>query len=172
MVLKHHIIGKILPDGNCTSSNLVTAIQEFLNGFADTFAFEVIYHPARGTISIQGKSEGVSSNNKVLVPSDFGTMNWVSNTDSDYPWKSIEGNIQIVYISNLRSINGVLRDTEMMPLHQVSGFYKSYESGFIGLLNVHNIYLHCTNLGHFNSIGVRGESITINTYLVQVVLVI
>ena len=36
--------------------------------------------------------------------------------------------------------------------------YRSYERGFIDLLNVHNVYLHCPNLGHFNSIGVRGES--------------
>ena len=36
--------------------------------------------------------------------------------------------------------------------------YRSYESGFIDLLNVHNIYMHCPNLGHFNSIGVRGEN--------------
>ena len=25
-------------------------------------------------------------------------------------------------------------------------------------MNVHNVYLHCPNLGHFNSIGVRGEN--------------
>ena len=46
----------------------------------------------------------------------------------------------------------------MIHLHQVSDCYKSYESGFIDLPNVHNIYFHCPNLGHFNSIGVRGES--------------
>ena len=28
----------------------------------------------------------------------------------------------------------------------------------IDLVNVHNVYLHCPNLGHFNSIGVRGEN--------------
>ena len=33
-----------------------------------------------------------------------------------------------------------------------------FETGFIDLLNVHNIYIHSTNLGHYNSIGVRGES--------------
>ena len=42
-----------------------------------------------------------------------------------------------------------------------TGYYISFESGFTDLLNVHNVYLHCPNLGHFNSIGVRGESIII-----------
>ena len=33
-----------------------------------------------------------------------------------------------------------------------------FETGFIDLLIVHNIYIHSANSGHYNSIGVRGES--------------
>ena len=73
-------------------------------------------------------------------------------------------------INNIQYINGVLRNTEMIH-HQLSDYYKSYESGFIDLLNVHNVYLHCPNPGHFNSIGVRGESTIIKKYLLLVVLV-
>ena len=36
--------------------------------------------------------------------------------------------------------------------------YRTYESNFLDLLNIHNIYMHCPNIGHFNSIGVRGEN--------------
>ena len=43
----------MLPEGNYSGSNLATGFQELLNGFADTFTFEVIYHPARGTTSIE-----------------------------------------------------------------------------------------------------------------------
>ena len=46
----------------------------------------------------------------------------------------------------------------MISVSLESGYYRLYESGFIDWLNVHNVYLHCTNLGHFNSIGVRGEN--------------
>ena len=46
----------------------------------------------------------------------------------------------------------------MISVSLESEYYRSYESGFIDLLNVHNVYLHCPNLGHFNSIGVRGEN--------------
>ena len=44
----------------------------------------------------------------------------------------------------------------MIPT-DIAYMYKEYESGFFDLFNIHNIYMHCPNLGHFNSIGVRGE---------------
>ena len=49
----------------------------------------------------------------------------------------------------------------MTPV-RLSYMYDTYESGFLDLFNIHSIYMHCTNLGHFNSIGVRGESAIIN----------
>ena len=147
-----------IPEGNYSGSNLVTAIQELLNGLGENFTFDVIYNPARGAVNIEGKPEGIHANNEFLVPSDFGIMNWMNNIDSGYPWRNIDGIIQAVDINNPQSINGVLRNAQMIHLHQLSDFYKSYESGFIDLLNAHNIYRHCPNLGHFNSIGVRGEN--------------
>ena len=39
-----------------------------------------------------------------------------------------------------------------------------FGTGSIDLLNVHNIYIHSCNLGHYSSIGVRGE----NTIIKQV----
>ena len=50
-----------------------------------------IYSPARGTVNIEEQSEGIHSNNKLLVPSDFGIVNWMGNTGSDYPWRNIDG---------------------------------------------------------------------------------
>ena len=64
-----------------------------------------------------------------------------------------------------KSINGVLRNTDMITINLESEYYRSYGSGFIDLLNFHNVYLHSPNLGHFNSIGVRGGSTIINKYL-------
>ena len=133
---------------------MVIAIQDLLNALGENFTFEVIDNPARGTVNIEEKSEGIHANNEFRVPSDFGIMNWMGNTDPDYPWRNIDGTIKAVVINNLQPINGVLRNTQMMHLHQLSDYYKSYESGFIDLHNAHNIYLHCPNMGHFNSIGV------------------
>ena len=98
-------------------------------------------------------------------------MNWMNNTGSDYPWRNINGTIKAIYIyiyiNNPQSIHGVLRNTHTIH-HQLSDYYKSYESGFNDLLNAHDNYLHCPNLGHFNSIGVRRENTIIKkeyTYL-------
>ena len=150
-----------LPEGNYTGPQMAAAIQELLNGFAVTFDFEVLYHSARGTITIEAKSEGMDEHNKFYIPSDFGIMTWMSSTDSDYPWKDRQGFVTTVDNNNLHSINGVLRNSDMIAVSLESEYYRSYESGFIDLLNVHNVYLHCSTVGHFNSIGVRGGNIII-----------
>ena len=100
----------------------------------------------------------MDEHNKFHIPSDFGIMTWMSSTDSGYPWQNRLGLITTVDNNNLQSINGVLRNTNSSTASLESEYYKSYESGFIDLLNVHNVYLHCPNLGYFNSIGVRGEN--------------
>ena len=137
---------------------MAAAIQELLNGFAVTFDFEVLYHSARGTITIEAKPEAMDEHNKFYIPSDFGIMTWMSSTDSDYPWQNRLGLITSVDNNNIQYINGVLRNSNSITVNLETEYYRSYESGFIDLLNVHNVYLHCPNLGHFNSIGVRGEN--------------
>ena len=95
---------------------MASGIQGLLNGFAVTFGFEVLYHPARGTITIEAKYEGMDSHNKFHIPNDFGILTWVSSTDSDYPWKDSEGNVQSVEINDLESTNGVSRNSEIITI--------------------------------------------------------
>ena len=147
-----------LLEGNYTGPHMAAAIQELLNGFNVTFDFGVLYHPARGTITVEAKPEGMDEHNKFYISNDLGITSWMSSTDSDYPWKSRLGLVIPVDNNNLQSINGGLRNTSSSTVNLYSEYYRSYESGFIDLLNVHNVYLHCPNLGRFNSIGVRGES--------------
>ena len=85
-----------IPEGNYSGSNLVTAIQDLLNALDGNFTFEVIYNPARGTVNIEEKYEGIHATNAFLVPSDFEIMSWMSNTDSDYPWRKIDDTIKAV----------------------------------------------------------------------------
>ena len=154
-----------MPEGNYSGANLETFIQELLNGLGEHFIYEVVYNPARGVVNIEQTYEGVHANNEFLVPSDFGIMNWMGNTDSGYPWRNIDGTFKAVDINSLHSVNGVSRNTQMSHRHQLSDYFKSYESGFIDSLSDHNIYFHCPNLRHFNSISVRGESTVINKYM-------
>ena len=153
--------------GNYIGVNLATAIQDLLNGFAAIFDFEILYHPARGTITIEATSEGMGSHNIFYIPSDFGMMICMSSTDSGYPWKNSDGHIQTVEINNLKPINGVFKkhryDYDLFRIRK-NTYSRSYESGLIDLFNVHNVHLHCPNLWHFNSIGVRGE----NTIIKQI----
>ena len=116
MVLEWHIIMVrlflIVPEGNYSGANVASGIQALLNGFAVTFDFGVLYHPARGTrgtITIEAQSEGMDSHNKFYIPSDFGIMIWMSSADFDYPWKDSQGNVQSVEMHNLKPVNGVLR---------------------------------------------------------------
>ena len=88
-----------LPEVNYTGANLASGIQELLHGFAVTFDFEVLYLPARGTITIEANSEGMGSHTDFYIPSDFGIMTWMSSTDSDNPWNDSQGNVTTVELN-------------------------------------------------------------------------
>ena len=120
-----------IPQGNYTGSGLASTIQELLNGFAVPFGFEVVYHTARGTISIEAKSEGMDSLNEFIAPSGFVIMTWMSNYSGENPWKDREGNVQAVEINNIKYINGVLRNTEMVHVSTLNEYYRKYETVFL-----------------------------------------
>ena len=101
--------GLNIPKGNYSGSNLVTAIQELLNCLGENFTFDVIYNPSRRIANIEEKYEGIHANSEFFVPSDFGIMNWMINTGSNYPWRNIDGTIKAVDANSLQSLNGVLR---------------------------------------------------------------
>jgi hypothetical protein len=154
----------IIPEGNYSGATLAAEIQNQLNNFAVNFDFVVTYNIARGTISIQATiDEGFASTNAFIVPNDFQVVTWQAE-GTNYQWKNREGVVQAIDINSLQSINNaVLRvssDTEIDYTHITaqSEFYRTFESGFLDLLSVHNIYIHCPNLGHFNSVGCRGEN--------------
>ena len=146
-----------LPVGNYNGLNLASSIQDLLNANEINFTFEVVYNTATGTIKIEEKSEGIHADNAFEVPSDFGIAYWEAEHNGVYPWKNTDETIVYPDVNNLQSINGVLRNTHFIPV-RLSYMYKTYESNFLDLLSIHNIYMHCPNLGHFNSIGPRGEN--------------
>ena len=68
-----------VPGGIYTGANLASGIQDLLNGCAVTFGFEVLCHPARGTITMYTKYEGMGSHNNCDIPNDFGIMTWMTS---------------------------------------------------------------------------------------------
>ena len=162
-----------IPEGNYNGMTFASAIQEVLS-FAVTYEFEVVYNTARGTITIKAtSSEGINYDNACIIPNDFGIMSWLGN-NHDYPWTTLGGTPQLIGANNRQSINGVLRNAnnDFAPVNLQPGVYRTYESGFLDLLSIRNIYMHCPNLDQFNSIGVRGENNVIKKYMYQAALVI
>jgi len=147
-----------LSNGNYTGLSLANEIQEILNATIPDLAFTCSYGIATGKISIKA---GVDKEFKVF--SNFQ----VSSIDPGTPdpwkgWRDNNGYVITVDVSNLNSINEVLRNT--------SGLYDGiwspmdpeldteFTSEFLDLLNVHNIYIHSSTLGNYSTIGVRGEN--------------
>ena len=64
----------------------------------------------------------------------------------------INGEPTTVDPSNTMPINDILRHSE------IKAQSNNFESGFLDLLNTHNIYMHCDNLGHYKCLGLRGEN--------------
>ena len=74
-------------------------------------------------------------------------------------WKNKIGNDVTVDLNSLKSLNDAIRYTNNIHYHPLTTpGVSSFETGFIDLLNIHNIYIHSSNLGHYNSIGVSGEN--------------
>ena len=112
------------------------------------------YENARGEVNI-------SANNPFQLLSDSAAIYLTENAGPTLLW--VGNNHELVYtdLANLRSINEALRNDGYVVSSRYDG-YTTYESGFIDLLNVHNVYMHCPNIGHDSTIGVRGESSIIN----------
>ena len=145
-----------IPEGNYTGSNLASAIQEQLS-FIQNVTISVSYSSARGTINISStQNEGVVDELYFIVASDFGAM--TSTLGGGVPWRDRDEHIISVDPNNLQYINNVLRHTDMFQVDVNSEYHRSYASGFIDLLRVHNIYIHSEHIGNYNTIGVRGEN--------------
>ena len=72
-------------------------------------------------------------------------------------WVDHSNQLITLDINSLMSMNEILRHSEAISPET------TFETNFIDLLNVHNVYIHCPNLGHYSTIGVRGESTIIKT---------
>ena len=75
-------------------------------------------------------------------------------------WTDNNDNVVSVDVSNLNSINEVLRNTSGIydGIELLLNLDTEFTSEFLDLLNVHNIYIHSSTLGNYSTIGVRGEN--------------
>ena len=154
---KYHGYALKLPNGNYTGLSLANEIQEILQTSVGDLEFTCSYHIATGKLTIKAGTDQLFK-----VFSNFQ----VSSIDPALPdpwmgWKDNNQNVISVDVNNLNSINEVLRNTSGIndgTWSPMDPLYSEFTSEFIDLLNVHNIYIHCPNLGHYNIVGARGEN--------------
>ena len=127
----------IIPSQNYSGSLLAAAIKTSLDLHFTTSVYTVSYLERKGTITIST----TTTNKTFIILSDDQLKDQLGNT-----W------LGTVYdTANPQDMNDVLRHTFMTAS-------ASYESGFIDLKNIHNIYISSPNVGSFSTLGPRGEN--------------
>ena len=118
----------ILPNGNYTASSLAATLTPPLQARFPEICFSCNYNNNVGTIKITSFS---NSQCRILTDETAVSLQGIN-------WYGDEGehHLHSLNINNLRSINEVFRNSVQSPSET------SYESGFIDLLNVHNIYIY------------------------------
>ena len=151
---RYHGYALKISNGNYTGLSIAAEIQEKLQTSIPDKEFTCSYNTSTGKLTIKG---GTDEMFKVL--SDMQ----VSSIDPALPepWMGWKDNNDIAIsldVSNLQSINEVFRNASESTWSPMEPLVNEFTTEFLDLLNVHNIYIHSSTLGHYNTIGVRGEN--------------
>ena len=119
-----------IPEGNYTATNLASTLQSVLRATFPNENYTCVYNTARGTITITAimSFRFFTDDQVVQLTNSIGVQfpGWVDHNDLP----------TTVDINNLMSMNEILRNSESKSPEE------TFETGFIDLLNVHNIYIH------------------------------
>ena len=129
---------------NYTGDLLASAIKTALDVAFTSTTYTVTYMPRKGTIKV----ETTTANRSFMILDDDSIQDQLEGS-----WTGSAYNV-----NNPQSMNDVLRHTFGSPAN-------TYESGFIDLTNIHNIYMASPNLGSFSTLGPRGEYIIVKKCL-------
>jgi len=148
----YHTLALEIPAGNYTGSTLAAALQAELIIAEPDHAFVCVYNPASGSITIESTYIQLFT-----ILSDYQVHTFTGSFA--VMWKDRIGNDVSFDFYNLKSLNEVIRNENNNEYHPLTTQGVSeHTTPFLDLLTVHNIYIHSNNLGHYNSIGVRGEN--------------
>jgi hypothetical protein len=121
------------------ASNLKTALDSTIIGHLIFSPLDVSFNPVEFNITI---STANSANQ------------WYILTDNDLK-TNLNGQFTATYSTqNPASMNDILRNYSDNTMYSSS---KPYESDFLNLQSINNIYISSPNLGNFTTIGPRGE---------------
>ena len=135
-----------VPEGNYNATNLASTLQSVLQASFPNENYNFVYNSSRGSITTSSDRDfRIYTDNQVIE------MSSILINHNQPGWVDTNNQLTTVDVNNLMSMNEVFRHSEPRTPEA------TFETGFIDLLNVHNIYIH-SSLGHYNSVGVRGES--------------
>ena len=148
-----------IPPGNYNASNLASTLQSVLQAAYPNENYTCVYNTARGSITI-------SAIRGFRIYTDVQVVEMTNSIGVQFPgWVNHGNQLITVDVNSLMSMKEIFRHSEPISPEITC------EIDFIDLFNVHNIYFHCHNLGHYSTVGVRGESTIIcKTYMYQVIL--
>ena len=126
-----------IPVQNHTGVTIAAAIKSGLDAAFGSAEFTCVYNERKGTLTITLNISGET----FLI---FSDDDLADNVYGSWTGPAFDTN-------NPKSANEIIRVSGTATEMTV------YESGFLDLRNVHNIYITSPNLGHFTSIGPRGE---------------
>ena len=123
---------------NHTGTTLATSIKSQLDVAYGSGVYDVTYNDRKGTLTVSTGQANTTF--MIITDKDLASNVWAT-------WNGPAYNN-----ANPQSMNGVLRN-EGDSLSDAA----SYESGFLDLLNIHNLYIYSPNIGSFSTLGPRGE---------------
>ena len=138
----HYFILALTPQ-NHTGISLANDLQLALNNMFPTFGFTVTYASSKGNLTI------TSTENQLFR---FLSDRELRSLPSITQFTNNSGVVLQMNQSDLQSANSVLRH------NNTSALSVSFTTQFIDLLNTHSIFIHSSNIGSFETLGVRGES--------------
>ena len=125
-----------IPSQNYTGSLLAAAIKSALDATYTSTTWVVSYQERKGTIIISTSTSNIT----FLILSDDEIKDQLEGS-----WTGASYDV-----NNPKSMNEVLRNRFGSPSNQ-------FESGFIDLKNISNIYISSPNLGGFSTLAPRGN---------------
>ena len=105
--------------------------------------------------------------NKITIAINYATI--IFNVFTNAEVIANQNEFTGIGVSNLRSINKVLNVVDTSPTHGVA---LPFVSGFVDLIPIKNLYLHCNEICNYNQLTVAGNSsivkkinVSVPTYL-------
>ena len=124
--------------GNYTASYLATTLNTILQIRFPNDNFSCVYNISVGIITISSTTDFRIMTDEFVKSLQINIGGWYGNNNEEIGHPDY---------NKLRYINEVLRYSTIA----LSNTF--FEIGFIDSFNVHNIYIHSSNLGHYGSIG-------------------